>query len=346
MKQIALLFLLTLCLLLTGCGQRFVSGSVVQQVPTETTGHTQFILRTPDGKEFGFLIQPGTEFFYQVPSESPQTGTTLDSPYEQQDLTDTMANVYYTRSAKKLTGTNGQPVPTYKTDRVVITYQRTGEKQLADSTQLDIWTGTGGALYTTTDRVPLLLVQHFEPILPLTMNQGAKAKIEAFFANLSLYDLDALLEQALAQHTANAQNAAEPAQANDISQFSHKTERVVYCSTSVSLPEKEYLFGWAFDKQTGTLLDNWDLFTCTEEQARDSIIELALKGSTDNQLKAEMKQALQPEWLVFDPDALRIEFPAGSLPSESLSYHIRIAYSDGLDAFMQPWALPEDYNNT
>ena len=51
-------------------------------------------------------------------------------------------------------------------------------------------------------------------------------------------------------------------------------------------------------------------------------------------------EALDPDWIVFFPESVSIDFPPGTLEGEAYNYGFGINYQDAPEGFFQPWAVP------
>ena len=125
------------------------------------------------------------------------------------------------------------------------------------------------------------------------------------------------------------------------------SDRVIYFLTSVTLPingsvATEVRLGAAFDRETGEHLSPWDLFACSEEEARQTLLDLAQPSDGTDGLRAEMEAALTPESLIFFPDHLELSFPEGTLPSQSHAFLASVDYETDLGDILQDWAIPRE----
>lgn len=114
--------------------------------------------------------------------------------------------------------------------------------------------------------------------------------------------------------------------------------------TSVSLPVNgqvgtELRLGAAFDRETGEVLSNWDLFTLPEEEARQRLLD-AFDFATPA-VRAEMEAALKPEYIILFPENLEVTFPQGTLPSQEYRYGVGIRYNKLRDV-LHTWAIPNN----
>ena len=123
------------------------------------------------------------------------------------------------------------------------------------------------------------------------------------------------------------------------------SSRVLYFLTSVTMPGgngsgKELRLGDAFDRETGARLPPLTLFSLPPEQVPEALVSLS-KPESDT-LHTEMLAAFRPEYLVFFPEHLELNFPRGTLPSQEYDYIAALDYTPQLAALLQSWAIPLD----
>lgn len=97
----------------------------------------------------------------------------------------------------------------------------------------------------------------------------------------------------------------------------------------------------AFQRDTGEKVEISDLFTVSQEELARWIADYY---GAEEPLNAEMRAALQPEYLIFQDDHLDVMFPAGSLPSQEYSTGMFIAYGE-LEGMIYEWAVPTPQTN-
>ena len=96
----------------------------------------------------------------------------------------------------------------------------------------------------------------------------------------------------------------------------------------------------AFDRETGARLPPLTLFSLPPEQVPEALVSLS-KPENDT-LHTEMLAAFRPEYLVFFPEHLELNFPRGTLPSQEYDYIAALDYTPQLTALLQSWAIPQD----
>ena len=159
-----------------------------------------------------------------------------------------------------------------------------------------------------------------------------------------LYDTDALLEAAYAELRAREGEPFDNGHLVEQSAFSSASnDRLWYAGTVVTLPLSagyitEVRLGEIFDRATGEPVALWDLFACPPEEAPERLI--GALGLGDPALEAELLAALEPEYVTFGDDALEVNFPQGTLPSQEYSMGIAVDYTQ-LGELLHPWAVPD-----
>lgn len=212
----------------------------------------------------------------------------------------------------------------------------------------------GHAAYKLSDETTLLLVQ--DPAGPANVYAGgaesfddlsepAQRAVAAFYEEQGLlYNIPSELEKAYADYLACKDKRTlfrEHYISQDITPAA-SNESIMCFLTSVILPvngqiAQEVRLGAVFNRETGEVLNNWELFSLPEEETRRRLLDAFNIG--DPALRKEMQAALKPEYIVLFPDNLDVTFPRGTLPSQKDSYSIGISY-DELQGVIQTWAIP------
>ena len=249
---------------------------------------------------------------------------------------------------------DGKPVTVRSASYLAVDSIRTpGALTLADGTALDRVDQSSRVCYELPEG-PLLLWED-RAFGPDNVHNGresfddlsprAQERVLAYYEQQGLlYDLQGELERAWAAYQAAGRpedfrgfivgQQIYPAGSND---------RLMYFCTELTLPveagevESRRLSA-AFDRNTGEVIDGWELFTCPPEEAVRTILELA--EPNDPALRREMEAAFSPEMLLFGQDGLEVFFPRGSLPSQEYGCGFYVAYEGPLADILQDWALP------
>ncbi len=226
---------------------------------------------------------------------------------------------------------------------------------LSDGTNVDVIKNSGSISYLLSDGTELLRVKN--PSGPdnvivggtdnfIDLSETAQANVLAYYSKQGLlYDVNEVLEEAYTeyQNTENKDDFSSYMLSQEISP-SASNERVLYFRTSVFLPidsqnGQEVHLGAAFDRETGSHIDNWELFSCSEEEVKQTLLDIAqIKNSP---LREEMEAVFSPEYLTFFADNLEISFPAGTLPSQENCYILGLDYDKELCRILNDWAIPQ-----
>lgn len=226
---------------------------------------------------------------------------------------------------------------------------------LSDGTTVDVLKNSGSISYLLSDGTELLRVEN--PSGPDNvivggtdsfddLSEAAQTNILTYYSEQGLlYDVNKVLEQAYAdyQNTENKDEFTSYMLSQEIAP-SASNERILYFITSVQLPidsqnMQEVHLGAAFDRETGSHISNWELFSCSEEETKQILLDIAqIKHSP---LREEMEAAFSPEYLTFFTDNLEISFPAGTLPSQENCYILGLDYDRELCQILNEWAIPK-----
>lgn len=226
---------------------------------------------------------------------------------------------------------------------------------LSDGTNVDVLKDSSSISYLLSDGTELLRVEN--PSGPDNvivggtdsfddLSEAAQTNILTYYSKQGLlYDVNKVLEQAYAdyQNTENKEEFTSYMLSQEITP-SASNERILYFITSVYLPidsqnGQEIRLGAAFDRETGSHINNWELFSCSEEEAKQTLLDIAqIKNSP---LREEMEASFSPEYLTFFMDNLEISFPAGTLPSQENCYILGLDYDKELCQILNDWAIPK-----
>lgn len=225
-----------------------------------------------------------------------------------------------------------------------------------DGKSLNLWRNDfGDVCYKLSDGTVLLTVQ--APIGPDKvyaggvdgfddLNTSAQAAVREFFKEQGLfYDPQVELEKAYEEYL-NSKVSGKVYRERYISQAIVPTasnDNIICFLTTVTLPvngqvTQEIRLGTVFDRKTGQVMSNWDLFTLPEDEARQWLVD-ALDVAPA--LRDEMKAALKPEYIVLFPHNLEVTFPRGTLPNLEDSYTVALDYGELKNVF-QTWAIPDN----
>lgn len=349
MKRRVLTALLAVCLVLALLAflgrEREINGEIVEVL--QDSGGTVLVLETDRGRRTGVLLEENTTIGSWV--SGVDTAAFGASPQLRSGVSAGCRGL-----GRSVETGNGKSVTVRSASYLAVDSIRTpGALTLADGTALDRVDQSSRVCYELPEG-PLLLWED-RAFGPDNVHNGresfddlsprAQERVLAYYEQQGLlYDLQGELERAWAEYRA----AGEPEdfQGYTVGQEirpAGSNETLMYFCTELTLPveagvvESRRLTA-AFDRNTGALIDNWDIFTCPPEEAVRTILELAEPG--DTALRGEMEAAFSPEMLLFGQDGLEVFFPRGSLPSQEYGCGFYVAYEGPLAGILQDWALP------
>lgn len=350
MKKLLILALVLLFLPACSDSHHFLSGEV-SDVRTEKGEIVSFVLTDENGKRTGVLIPEDAHFTSRVDLNAEAEKELLLS-----GRPGTSVHVEYNGGKTTLTTDNGEKLPAYTAWFVAVNgYLEPDAAVLRDGTPLDVFRWTSGTSYRLKDGTDLLYVR--DSVGPENnivagqmsyndLSETAQQKVSAYFQERGLlYDVAEELERSYANYQTRNPNKPVPSVGQDITAQA-SSDRVMYFITTVDTPihgdgtatTEQLRLSDAFDQENGERIDGWDLFTCSPEEAKRALLDLA--QITEQPLRSEMEAALQPEYIVFFPGNIEAWFPKGSLPSQDSAWGFGLDYDDGLKAILQPWAVP------
>ena len=349
MKRRVLTALLAVCLVLALLAflgrEREINGEIVEVL--QDSGGTVLVLETDRGRRTGVLLEENTTIGSWV--SGVDTAAFGASPQLRSGVSAGCRGL-----GRSVETGNGESVTVRTASHLAVHSIRTpGALTLADGTALDRVDQSSRVCYELPEG-PLLLWED-RAFGPDNVHNGresfddlsprAQERVLAYYEQQGLlYDLQGELERAWAEYRA----AGEPEdfQGYTVGQEirpAGSNETLMYFCTELTLPveagvvESRRLTA-AFDRNTGALIDNWDIFTCPPEEAVRTILELA--EPNDPALRREMEAAFSPDMLLFGQDGLEVFFPRGSLPSQEYGCGFYVACEGPLAGILQDWALP------
>ena len=78
----------------------------------------------------------------------------------------------------------------------------------------------------------------------------------------------------------------------------------------------------------------------SQEEAARGFADYYGQYDKDGLLNEEMREAFQPEYVIFRSSGLEVMFPAGTLPSQESATGMYLAYEEAED-ILQEWAVPD-----
>lgn len=358
-KWTALLLAALLALSLTACrDEKSVSGFLTE-VRTDENGNLTALVLELDGKRTGVLVAEGTDFWPL--GEGSWTGEEALEAFREDLQPGNELRAWCYPRKEKLETAEGESISAYWGQSIFISgILKRSALTLRDGTVVDVMeNGLHGdnRTYRLPDGTELLRaddnggpeyhyvggVESFDDL-----SEAAKETVRAYYENQGpLFDEREELEKSYAAY----RELGEAFECDWVRQDTApcaSNERLMYFLTGLTLPQErggrtvyEVQVGAAFHRETGEKIDNWDLFAVPEAEVRRRFPELC--GWVDEpELREAMSNALDPEWFVFFPECVSVNFPPGSLPGEENGYGISLHYKDAPEGFFQPWAVPQE----
>lgn len=320
------LLLICLCTLCSCNDKSPLSGQVLELHVTDTS--TGLVLLTAAEEEIGLVIDESTTImshFDDIDANALKTGV----------IKDVMITAQPGGKTSSITTAEGKALNTRIAEHILITGVLTDSSyRLSDGTKLALWRYTDSTLYQLANGNCLLQVKN--PMGPANSYTAGLESLDDLSATVkeailsyydtrgNYYDIDTELERAYKEYqtTKNKKDFQSHLLEQSISPAS-SNEKMICFLTSVTLPLSgnnvyEMRFGTVFDKETGEKIDNRDLFSCSEVEAKDAILNIS--EITEPVLREEMSTAFSPEYILLLPNCLEVTIPAGTLPSHEDTY--------------------------
>ena len=327
-----------------------LSGEVVEWSTDGDTSLSSFVVQTEEGDRFGVLMTGQT---IVLPSDTLSAEDFLRQPPE-----GVVVSVFCQRGRQTLTAQDGRTLAAFSADQISIIGQVTQNVfALSDGTEIDLIQYDSSPfaynIYRLRDGKQLL--RELPPSGPENVSVGgvasfddlspaAQEAVSAYYDRQGLlYDIKQQVEAAYQAYRTDPDSP--PFHVEQSISPSAASSRVLYFLTSVTMPGgngsgKELRLGDAFDRETGARLPPLTLFSLPPEQVPEALVSLS-KPENDT-LHTEMLAAFRPEYLVFFPEHLELNFPRGTLPSQEYDYIAALDYTPQLTALLQSWAIPLD----
>ncbi len=326
------------------------SGEVVEWSTDGDTVLSSFVVQTEEGDRFGVLMTGQTVV---LPSDTLSAEDFLRQPPE-----GVVVSVLGKKGRQTLTAQDGRTLAAFSCGSDL--HHRPSDAECLCSVRRD------GGRPDTIRRCPLRL-QHLPSAGREAAAAGAPAlrpgkrvrrrggelrrshpaaqeAVSAYYDRRGLlYDIKQQVEAAYQAYRTDPDSP--PFHVEQSISPSAASSRVLYFLTSVTMPGgngsgKELRLGDAFDRETGARLPPLTLFSLPPEQVPEALVSLS-KPESDT-LHTEMLAAFRPEYLVFFPEHLELNFPRGTLPSQEYDYIAALDYTSQLTALLQSWAIPLD----
>ncbi len=362
MKQHAVLVIILLCGAVLVCQMVFQEDrnvrGVVVEIQTREDGTLASFVLEQDGKRTGILMTENTHAWPKAGAFG-QSYEKLRQLFQEELLIDAAVSAWCSPFRTKLETAEGH-IAAYRAKSMYITgWLERNALTLRDGTAVDVLRSDSKTpwIYRLPDGTELLWVREpsGDPASACAngdeafgaISDKARKKVLAYYAELQpLYDEREELEKCYAEWRELGENFT-PGYIQQNVWLTACSGQLLYFKTLAALPgggNADVSLGAAFDRESGEKLDSWKAFAVPEEEICRRLPELA--GWIDGEdLRAEMAEALEPEWIVVSEEGLTVQFPAGSLPSfEDQAYLICVEPQKVVEAeLLQPWAIPYNW---
>ena len=232
--------------------------------------------------------------------------------------------------------------------------------QLSDGTAIDIWENTGYRDYCLQDGTILLMEETVsgpenasgwnELLYSEDFPEAAQQAIIGYYAQMGLrYDVDAILEDALL-----VRKVSEEYNTKLVGQhvwLEAWNEKILCCQLSLTLPAEKsngggeyFCEGAVFDRETGALISNYDLFALTPAELENYLLDfLDVDGNLDRE---NIQLNMKPEQIVLQRDG-SVEFYLADRVEHGLRSMLQIGLSpEQAREILQPWAVIRTADNS
>lgn len=350
MKKIVLILFGISLFILYSCGnQREVLGKIIETDIDEETGVVSFVIKTDNEEDAGIFLTDETDIL------SFAEGVKADE-FKKGFFTDVIVSVECENSHRSLVTKNNQEITAYNAKKIqIIGFLTLETTALLDGTNVEIWKYYNDTIYILQNGIELLQIRN--PSGPNDvyvagiesfddLEKEAQSHVLKFYENQGLlYDIQTELEKAYGDYLKEEDSSKfDPYMISQDIAPTASNETMMYFLTSVLIPIDsnhgyEYRIGAGFDKKTGNHIGNWDLFSCSPEEAKQEILDIA--NVNDPILRKEMEMAFKAENIILFPENLEISFKKGTLPSQENSYMLGLDYDDRLSKILNEWAIPK-----
>ena len=175
------------------------------------------------------------------------------------------------------------------------------------------------------------------------LSPAVQNSINAFYAQGSEeYSVQEYLEKAYAEYTAQEDRSGFRCYyIQQSTSISGMNAGIVYCTTSFLLPidqeeHEQYDITRAFDRETGALIEGWDLFYGTKDEIVSALLFPSSDCGTDPDAFASLSAEFKPEYVRFDPDQYVITFPKHT----GQNFTMTSPYTEKVRSVLHEWAIP------
>jgi len=336
MKRIRYVFLTLVCIcLLCACGnQKRVSGRVM------AFENGILKVQTEKGKNYDILVDPQKTVIFGLVSG------------ETEDRLDSNCRVQVNWARK-----GGQRVAEHIwiDSRLYRNVMR-----LSDGTPVDVWERTGWREYCLEDGTPLLVEDNpgslennsrwNELLYYEEFPEAAQQGILRYYSELgNRYDISTLLEDAYLVYTFSEEfNNHYVSQYTGIEAWN---DHIICCQQNLTIPQERtngygdyFCEGTVFDRSTGEVISNFDLFTITPEELEAYLLDfLDSDGTLDRE---NIQLNLKQEQIVLHRDG-SVEFYLVDRTEGDYKGMLQIGLTpEQAREILQPWAVMKAENNS
>jgi hypothetical protein len=184
------------------------------------------------------------------------------------------------------------------------------------------------------------------------LSQAAQDQIIEFYRQQgALYSVEDYLEKAYTEYIdSTADSTFQCYYIEQTTAPDGSNDTLIYFVTTVLLPlgQDEYdsiSLTHAFDRQTGDLINGWDLYCAPEDEVKSALLQ---NYSTDAKTMAAIYNAFCPEYVRLHAEGYEVIFSSAALNDtdkgqEELHQAIQIAgdYTDAVLSVLNNWAIPK-----
>ena len=361
MKKYTLPFLFLCACLFTACSTNNktpIQGEIIEEAIENDTGVTSFVVQTKNEGKVGVFLTADS-FIH------PMIEGITEEDFRQKAFDDIVVSVEKERKKpQSMITKEKEEIPTYTATRVFIEEMRIPNNiSLKDGTEVEAWQTRNGVSYRFPDGIHLFeewtpsknpaYVSVFGQEEFASLTPAVQNKISAFYEKQAIpYKLSEELEKAYAVYASCKNKADFKTQGVEYSVYpTASSDKVLYYATNLST----LLFhdnrnnsratitstlerSAAFDRETGTYIEPWNLFSSDKKTVISTILDSLNLSDTQ---QAEIKAAFDWTYIHFSDEYLSIHFPAGTLPNQKERYCIDIPYKHLDEDIVHSWAIPK-----
>lgn len=322
---------LFLAVLLCGCSKEPITGTVTAFEAGILT------VQTEGGKTYDFVVEPLNTTIFNIAGEGNAAFL--------EDAPDHRVQVNYSKKDGKLLA-----------EHIFVNARlHRGEIHLADGTPIDVWKYAGRNEYCLENGTALLMEdntggpENTHPWNELLYNEDfpepAQKGILDYYREMGQrYDIPTLLEEAYRVY-----GFVEEYNTQVVSQYvgiEAYNERIICCQMNLTIPQERtngyadyFSEGTVFDRETGAVIPNYDLFAVTPEELETCLLnQLDHDGTLDRE---NIQLNLKPEQIVMRRDG-GIDFFLVDRVDNGVRSMLQMGLSpEQAREILQPWAMVE-----